>query len=102
MEPEILDPSQALGDTNATGLQANCFSIIFNNIVGGGVLVLIYGRVSFTQDNFGPRGIWQCLETLDLHNASSTTGIMWTRTTHAATIHRIDFHNKEFSDSKCQ
>lgn len=64
MEPEILDPSQALGDTNATGLQASCFSIIFNNILGGGVLVLIYGRVSFTQNNFGPRGIWRCLKTL--------------------------------------
>lgn len=35
MEPEILDPSQALEDADAAGLQASCFSIIFfNKIIG--------------------------------------------------------------------
>lgn len=101
VEPEILDPSQALGDTDAAGLQASCFSILFNNILGG-VLVLIYGRAIFTcailvPGEFG--SVWRYLRS---SHSGSSTGIMWTRTTDAATIHRIDFHNKEFSDSKCQ
>lgn len=63
MEPEILDPSQALDDADAAGLHACCFPIIFNKIIGGGVLVLLYRIVIFSLGSFGPRGICLCLET---------------------------------------